>query len=132
MPPSSLPLCLVTSSSIHPTTRAEIEARGWDEPDIVLVSGDAYIDHPSFAAGLLARLLEHAGYRVAVLPQPDWRSADPWRDLGRPRLFYGVIAGNMDSMINHYTANRKRRNDDAYSPDGEIGLRPDRPTGIYA
>ncbi|MED6334968.1 MAG: YgiQ family radical SAM protein [Planctomycetota bacterium] len=122
----------MTSSPIHPTTRAEIEARGWDEPDIVLVSGDAYIDHPSFAAGLLARLLEHAGYRVAVLPQPDWRSADPWRDLGRPRLFYGVTAGNMDSMINHYTANRKRRNDDAYSPDGEIGLRPDRPTGIYA
>ncbi|MAB78090.1 MAG: YgiQ family radical SAM protein [Planctomycetes bacterium] len=122
----------VTHSTILPTTRAEIETRGWDEPDVVLVSGDAYIDHPSFAAGLLARLLEHAGYRVAVLPQPDWRTADAWRALGRPRLFYGVTAGNMDSMINHYTANRKRRNDDAYSPDGAIGLRPDRPTSIYA
>lgn len=115
-----------------PITRAEIEARGWDEPDIVLVSGDAYIDHPSFAAGLLGRLLEREGFRVAILPQPDWRNVDAWRALGKPRLFYGVTAGNMDSMINHYTANKKRRNDDAYSPDGQIGLRPDRPTGIYA
>ncbi|MCA8979097.1 MAG: YgiQ family radical SAM protein [Planctomycetes bacterium] len=117
---------------VLPISRAEIDALGWDEPDIVLVSGDAYVDHPSFAAGLLGRVLQREGYRVAILPQPDWKSVDAWRALGKPRLFYGVTAGNMDSMINHYTANKKRRNDDAYSPDGRIGLRPDRPTGIYA
>jgi uncharacterized radical SAM protein YgiQ len=109
-----------------------MDALGWEQADVVFVSGDAYVDHPSFAAGLLGRVLEAAGFRVAVLPQPDWRSAGPWRDLGRPRLFYAVSAGNMDSMINHYTANKKRRNDDAYSPGGRIGLRPDRPTPIYA
>jgi uncharacterized radical SAM protein YgiQ len=118
--------------SFLPTSREEIEALGWDRPDVVFVSGDAYVDHPSFAAAILGRVLEAAGWRVAILPQPDWRSADAWRALGRPRLFYAVSAGNMDSMINHYTANRKRRNDDAYSPGGRIGLRPDRPTPIYA
>jgi uncharacterized radical SAM protein YgiQ len=106
-------------------------ARGWETVDIVLVSGDAYVDHPSFANGLIARLLEAAGFRVAVLAQPDWHSCEPWRQFGRPRLFYGVSAGNMDSMINHYTANRKVRNDDAYSPGGEIGRRPDRATLAY-
>ncbi len=115
-----------------PTTRAEIEARGWDEVDVVLVSGDAYLDHPSFANALLGRVLEAEGFRVALLCQPDWRSADPWRELGRPRLFYAVSAGNMDSMINHYTANRKRRGEDAYSPGGRVGLRPDRATNVYA
>ena len=114
-----------------PTTRAEMEARGWDAVDIVFVSGDAYIDHYSFAAALLGRVLEHEGFRVAILAQPDWRSAEPWRAFGRPRLFFGVSAGNMDSMINHYTANRKVRNDDAYSPGGAIGLRPDRATIPY-
>ena len=115
-----------------PTTAEEIRARGWEQPDIVFVTGDAYVDHPSFAMALLGRLLESEGYRVAILSQPDWKSAGAWRDLGRPRLFYAVSAGNMDSMINHYTANRKRRNDDAYSPGGQIGLRPDRPTQVYA
>ncbi len=115
-----------------PTTRAEMTARGWDQADIVFVTGDAYVDHPSFAMAILGRTLEAAGYRVAILSQPDWKSADPWRALGAPRLFCGVSAGNMDSMINHYTANRKRRNDDAYSPGGRIGLRPDRPTPVYA
>jgi len=114
-----------------PTSRAEMLARGWDEVDVVFVSGDAYVDHPSFANGLLARLLEAAGFRVAVLAQPDWQSCEPWRQFGRPRLFFGVSAGNMDSMINHYTANRKVRNDDAYSPGGEIGRRPDRATLAY-
>jgi uncharacterized radical SAM protein YgiQ len=114
-----------------PATRAEMLARGWDEVDVVFVSGDAYVDHPSFANGLLARLLEAAGFRVAVLAQPDWQSCEPWRQFGRPRLFFGVSAGNMDSMINHYTANRKVRNDDAYSPNGEIGRRPDRATLAY-
>jgi uncharacterized radical SAM protein YgiQ len=105
--------------------------RGWDAVDVVLVSGDAYIDHPSFANGLIARLLEGSGYRVAVLAQPDWRTCDAWREFGRPRLFFGISAGNMDSMINHYTANRKVRNDDAYSPGGTIGRRPDRATLAY-
>src|SRR5262245_39674198 len=109
-----------------------MDALGWERPDVVFVSGDAYVDHPSFAAGILGRVLEAAGWKVAILPQPDWRNADAWRALGRPRLFTAVSAGNMDSMINHYTASRKRRNDDAYSPGGRIGLRPDRPTAIYA
>ena len=120
-----------TPAPFLPTTRREVDALGWDPPDVILVSGDAYIDHPSFAAAILGRWLERNGYRVAILPQPDWRSADAWRELGRPRLFYGVSAGNMDSMINHYTANRKRRNTDAYSPGGTIGLRPDRATAVY-
>ena len=115
-----------STDAFLPTTAAEIAARGWDQPDIVFVSGDAYVDHPSFAAALLGRSLEAAGFKVALLSQPDWKSADAWRELGAPRLFYAVSAGNMDSMINHYTANKKRRNDDAYSPGGEIELRPDR------
>jgi uncharacterized radical SAM protein YgiQ len=112
-------------------TRAEMDARGWDAVDVVFVSGDAYIDHYSFAAAILGRALEAEGFRVAILSQPDWRSAEPWRRFGRPRLFFAVSAGNMDSMINHYTANRKVRNDDAYSPGGKIGLRPDRATIPY-
>lgn len=114
------------------TSADEMRALGWERADVVLVSGDAVVDHPSFAAAILARWLLAHGFRVAILAQPDWRSADAWRALGPPRLFYGVSAGNMDSMINHYTANRKRRNADAYSPGGRIGLRPDRPTAVYA
>ncbi|GIW88463.1 MAG: UPF0313 protein [Isosphaeraceae bacterium] len=114
-----------------PATRAEMDARGWDAVDVVFVTGDAYVDHPSFANGILARVLEAAGFRVAVLAQPDWRSAEAWRTFGRPRLFFAVSAGNMDSLINHYTANKKVRNDDAYSPGGRIGLRPDRATLPY-
>jgi len=114
-----------------PTTAAEMTALGWDAVDVVFVSGDAYIDHPSFAAAILHRVLEQAGFRVAVLSQPAWQSCDPWRQFGRPRLFFAVSAGNMDSMINHYTANKKVRNDDAYSPGGRIGLRPDRATQVY-
>ena len=120
------------ADSFLPTTADEIRARGWDQVDVVLVSGDAYIDHPSFAAAILGRWLEKNGFRVAILAQPDWRTVEPWRALGRPRLFYGVSAGNMDSLINHYTANKKRRNADAYSPGGRIGLRPDRATAVYA
>jgi uncharacterized radical SAM protein YgiQ len=130
----AMPLTLATDrrpTPPLPTTAGEMRARGWDSVDVVFVSGDAYVDHPSFANGLLARLLEAAGYRVAVLAQPDWRSCEPWRQFGRPRLCFGVSAGNMDSMINHYTANRKVRNDDAYSPDGAIGRRPDRATLAY-
>ena len=105
--------------------------RGWDEADVVFVTGDAYIDHPSFAMAILGRVLEAAGYRVAIVSQPDWRSCDAWRVFGKPRLFFAISAGNMDSMINHYTANRKVRNSDAYSPGGRIGLRPDRATLAY-
>jgi uncharacterized radical SAM protein YgiQ len=127
----SLALTSPRSTAPLPMTREEMRGRGWDEVDIVFVTGDAYVDHPSFANGLIARLLEAAGFRVAVLAQPDWRSCEPWRQFGRPRLFFGISAGNMDSMINHYTANRKVRNDDAYSPDGAIGRRPDRATLAY-
>ena len=106
-------------------------ARGWDAVDVVFVTGDAYVDHPSFAMAILHRVLEAAGFRVAILSQPDWQSCEPWRQFGRPRLFFAVSAGNMDSLINHYTANKKVRNDDAYSPGGRIGLRPDRATLPY-
>src|SRR3954466_8082530 len=116
---------------LAPTTAAEMKARGWDAVDVVFVTGDAYVDHPSFANSILGRVLEAAGYRVAILAQPDWRSVSPWRQFGKPRLFFAVSAGNMDSLINHYTANKKVRNDDAYSPGGRIGLRPDRATLPY-
>ena len=131
--PTQLPVLPLVSIALPPlpTSMREVQARGWDAVDVVFVSGDAYVDHPAFAAGILGRVLEAAGFRVAILPQPDWRSADPWRQFGRPRLFFGVSAGNMDSMINHYTANKKVRNDDAYSPGGRIGLRPDRATMPY-
>ena len=114
-----------------PTTMDEARRRGWDELDVVIVTGDAYIDHPSFAMAILGRVLEAAGYRVGIVSQPDWRKVDDWRRFGRPRLFFGISAGNMDSMINHYTANKKVRNADAYSPGGRIGLRPDRATLGY-
>ncbi len=115
-----------------PMTRAEIAARGWDRPDVVLVSGDAYVDHPSFAAALVGRTLEAQGFKVAILAQPDWRSVQPFLALGVPRLFWGISAGNMDSMINHYTASRLPRSDDAYTPGGRAGARPDRATNVYA
>ena len=129
-----MPLKIVSDSTPRaplPMSGEEMRARGWDAVDIVLVTGDAYVDHPSFANGLIARLLEAAGFRVAVLAQPDWSSCEPWRQFGRPRLFFGISAGNMDSMINHYTASKKVRNDDAYSPQGTIGRRPDRATLGY-
>lgn len=126
------PCSTPTADRFLPTTAAEMHARGWDEVDVVFVSGDAYIDHPSFAAALLGRVLEAEGFRVAILPQPPWQNADAFREFGRPRLCFAVSAGNMDSMINHYTANKKRRNDDAYSPGGRIELRPDRATNVYA
>ena len=114
-----------------PMTPAEVARRGWDAVDVVFVTGDAYVDHPSFAMALLGRVLEAESFRVAILSQPDWRSCDAWRTFGRPRLCFAISAGNMDSMLNHYTANRKVRNDDAYSPGGQIGRRPDRATLAY-
>jgi uncharacterized radical SAM protein YgiQ len=129
--PSAAPPTRLPPTPPLPMTRAEMSRRGWDEVDVVFVTGDAYVDHPSFAMALLGRLLESEGFRVAILSQPDWHSCEPWRTFGRPRLFFAISAGNMDSMINHYTANRKVRNDDAYSPDGQIGRRPDRATLAY-
>lgn len=115
-----------------PTTRAEMEELGWDSCDIILVTGDAYIDHPSFGMALIGRLLEKQGFRVGILAQPDWRTVEPFRELGRPNLFWGVTAGNMDSMVNRYTSDRKIRSDDAYSPGGVAGLRPDRAVLVYS
>jgi len=114
-----------------PMSAREMRCRGWDSVDVVFVTGDAYVDHPSFAMAVLGRVLEAAGFRVGIVAQPDWRSCADWRRFGRPRLFFAVSAGNMDSMINHYTAARKVRNADAYSPGGRIGLRPDRATLAY-
>ncbi|MFM8930468.1 MAG: YgiQ family radical SAM protein, partial [Gemmataceae bacterium] len=128
----NLPMWMEQYAAPHaPASREEMLKRGWDAVDVVFVTGDAYIDHPSFAMAILHRVLEQAGFRVAILSQPDWRTCEPWRQFGRPRLFFAVSAGNMDSMINHYTANKKVRNDDAYSPGGRIGLRPDRATLPY-
>lgn len=114
-----------------PMSKQEALDRGWTELDVVIVTGDAYIDHPSFAMSILGRVLEAAGFRVGIISQPNWHSCEDWKRFGRPKLFFGISAGNMDSMINHYTANRKVRNDDAYSPGGRIGLRPDRATLSY-
>lgn len=115
-----------------PTTKKELELRGWEELDVILFSGDAYIDHPAFGAAVIGRLIEARGLKVAIVPQPNWR--DDLRDfkkLGRPRLFFAVTAGNMDSMVNHYTANKRMRSDDAYSPDGKPHFRPDYATITY-
>ena len=116
-----------------PTTKKEMEIRGWDYLDVIIFSGDAYVDHPSFGAAVIGRTLEAEGLRVAIVPQPNWR--DDLRDfkkLGKPRLFFGVSAGAMDSMVNHYTANKRLRSDDAYTPDGKAGMRPDYPTIVYS
>src|SRR5690348_9754840 len=115
-----------------PMTRADMEVRGWEQLDIIIVSGDAYVDHPAFGPVLIARFLEGRGYRVGILPQPDWQSAEPFRALGKPRLFFGVSAGNLDSMLNRLTAQKKNRGEDQYSPDGATGCRPDRATVVYA
>ncbi len=116
-----------------PTSKKEMEQLSWDQPDIILFSGDAYVDHPSFGAVVIGRTLQKAGYKVALIPQPNWR--DDLRDfkkLGKPKLFFGVSAGAMDSMVNHYTANRRLRHDDAYTPGGKHGMRPDYPTIVYS
>ena len=115
-----------------PTTAKEITLKGWEQPDIIIISGDAYVDHPGFGHAVIGRILEHEGFKVAILPQPNWK--DDLRDfkkLGKPRLFFGITAGCMDSMVNHYTAARRRRSDDAYTPGGEAGFRPDYATIVY-
>ncbi len=115
-----------------PMSRAEMDQLGWDECDIILVTGDAYIDHPSFGMALVGRLLEAQGFRVGIISQPDWHSAEDFRRLGKPKLFYGITAGNMDSMVNRYTSDRKIRSDDAYTPNGEPNKRPDRAVVVYS
>ena len=115
-----------------PTTAAELRGRGWDQADVVLVTGDAYVDHPSFGVALIGRWLEHLGYRVAILAQPDWRSVEPFRALGRPRLFWGITSGCIDSRLNDYASLGHRRKQDVYSPGGAVGLRPGRPLLVYA
>jgi uncharacterized radical SAM protein YgiQ len=117
---------------VLPMTRAEMDELGWDSCDVILVTGDAYVDHPSFGMALIGRLLEAQGFRVGILSQPDWRSVDAFRALGRPTVMWGVTGGNMDSMVNRYTADRRLRHDDAYSPGGQGGLRPDRATVVYS
>ncbi|MEJ8813284.1 YgiQ family radical SAM protein [Variovorax ureilyticus] len=115
-----------------PTSRAEMDALGWDSCDIIVVTGDAYVDHPSFGMAVIGRMLEAQGFRVGIIAQPDWQSADPFKVLGKPNLFFGVTAGNMDSMINRYTADRKIRSDDAYTPGDVGGHRPDRAAIVYS
>jgi uncharacterized radical SAM protein YgiQ len=124
---------VVRKTDFLPTTKDEIQRLGWDRPDVILFSGDAYVDHPSFGAAVIGRVLQSKGYKVAIVPQPNWR--DDLRDfkkLGVPRLFFGVSPGAMDSMVNHYTANRRLRHDDAYTPGGKHGMRPDYPSIVYS
>ena len=116
-----------------PTTAKEVKQRGWDTLDVILFSGDAYVDHPSFGTAVIGRILEAEGLKVAIVPQPNWR--DDLRDfkkLGRPNLFFGISAGCMDSMVNHYTANKRKRSNDAYTPGGKAGFRPDYTTITYS
>src|SRR5690606_11432250 len=114
-----------------PMSRAEMDALGWDSCDIIIVCGDAYVDHPSFGMAVIGRLLESQGFRVGIIAQPDWSSKDAFQVLGRPNLFFAVSAGNMDSMTNRYTADRRLRHDDAYTPNNEGGKRPDRAVIVY-
>ena len=117
---------------VLPMSRTEMDALGWDSCDVILVTGDAYVDHPSFGMAVIGRLLEAQGFRVGIIAQPDWTSAEDFQRLGKPNLFFGVTAGNMDSMVNRYTSDRKLRSDDAYSPHGEGGKRPDRSVVVYS
>jgi len=115
-----------------PSTKKELELNGWDEADVIIFSGDAYVDHPSFGSAVIGRIIEAEGFRVAIVPQPNWKDdLRDFRKLGKPKYFFGVTAGNMDSMVNHYTAARRLRSDDAYTPGGKAGFRPDYPTIVY-
>ncbi len=120
------------TSKFLPMSRAEMDQLGWDSCDIIIVTGDAYVDHPSFGMAVIGRVLEAQGFRVGIIAQPDWQSAEPFKALGKPNLFFGVTAGNMDSMINRYTADRKIRSDDAYTPGDVGGKRPDRASLVYS
>ena len=124
---------MMERSRFIPTSKKEVDALGWDYIDVIIFTGDAYIDHPSFGTAVIARVLENSGYRVAVIPQPNWR--DDLRDfkkLGEPRLFFGVNSGAMDSMVNHYTAAKRLRSNDAYTPNGAPSMRPDYAVKVYS
>ena len=121
----------LTEASFIPISRRDMNEHGWKECDFIFVSGDAYVDHHSFAAALLCRLLEAEGFRTGIIPQPNWKDPSSYTVLGRPRLAFLVGAGSMDSMVAHYTAAKRLRSDDAYSPGGKSGLRPDRATLVY-
>ncbi len=123
---------LIFNDKWLPTTKKEVDLLGWEEIDVILFSGDAYVDHPSFGSAVIGRVIENEGFRVAIVPQPNWQDdLRDFRKLGRPKYFFGVTAGNMDSMVNHYTASRRLRSDDAYTPGGKAGFRPDYPTIVY-
>jgi uncharacterized radical SAM protein YgiQ len=113
-------------------SRAEMELLGWDSCDVIVVTGDAYVDHPSFGMAIIGRMLEAQGFRVGIIAQPDWRSTKDFERLGKPNLMFGITAGNMDSMVNRYTSDKRIRSDDAYTPGGEGGKRPDRSVIVYA
>ena len=131
-PLDQLPRTTRAPAPFLPMTRAEMDALGWDECDVIVISGDAYVDHPSFGMAIIGRLLEAQGLRVGIIAQPDWQGPEPFRVLGRPRLFFGITAGNMDSMVNRYTSDRRVRSDDAYTPAGAGGKRPDRSVIVYS
>ncbi len=114
-----------------PVSKSDMEERGWKQLDFIIVSGDAYVDHPSFGHAIIGRTLERAGYKVGIIAQPDWRSTKDFKKLGRPRLGFLVTAGNIDSMVNHYTVSKRQRDSDSYSPGGKAGMRPDRATIVY-
>ncbi|MEM8767447.1 MAG: YgiQ family radical SAM protein, partial [Pseudomonadota bacterium] len=122
----------LTPAPVLPMTRAEMDELGWDACDVILVTGDAYVDHPSFGMAIIGRFLEAQGFRVGIIAQPDWTDTSAFEALGAPSLFFGVTAGNMDSMVNRYTSDRKIRRDDAYTPHGEGGRRPDRSVIVYS
>ena len=115
-----------------PMSRAEMDLLGWDSCDIIIVSGDAYVDHPSFGMAVIGRALEAQGFRVGIIAQPDWTNTDDFMKLGKPNLFFGISGGNMDSMVNRYTADRRIRSNDAYTPNDEGGKRPDRAVIVYS
>ena len=124
---------MTNTTDFLPTSVKEVEALGWDTLDVIIFSGDAYVDHPAFGAAVIGRTLQAAGLKVAIVPQPNWRDdLRDFRKLGRPRLFFGVSPGAMDSMVNHYTAARRLRHDDAYTPGGRHGMRPDYPSVVYS
>src|SRR6202050_946910 len=129
---SAAPSRALQAAPFLPMSRAEMQALGWEQCDVILVTGEAYVDHPSFGMAIIGRVLEAQGLRVGMIAQPDWHSADAFAALGAPRLFFGITAGNMDSLVNRYTADRRVRSDDAYTPGGVGGKRPDRSVIVYA
>ena len=119
------------NNTFLPVSKVDMINRGWDEVDFVYVSGDAYVDHPSFGVSIITRVLENAGYKVGIISQPDWKKNDSFKIFGKPRLGFFVSSGNIDSMVAHYTVAKKKRSTDAYSPGGKMGLRPDRAVIVY-